>query len=158
MIQFTNALLKSKFSKSISIKSQHLSMSSCITKEDDIMTTRPTHISCPLRNVTIKCLDNSFVDHKRDCPNYVECPSFNPIKCGNGEKFIWLSLVHCTDKYPVLFNDGSCRSSKIICQKPSNKIKFFSRNVSFKLLSINKSGINGKKMTETCPFKLNHSA
>ena len=69
-----------------------------------------------------------------------------------------MSLVHCTDKYPVLFNDGSCRSSKIICQKPSNKIKFFSRNVSFKLLSINKSGINGKKMKEICPFKLNHSA
>ena len=76
-----NALLKSKFSKSIYIKSQHLSMSSCIIKEEDIMTTCPTHISCPLRNVTIKCPDNSCVDHKEIVQ--IIYPSFNPIRCGN---------------------------------------------------------------------------
>ena len=97
----------------------------CVTKEEDIMTTCPTHISCPLKNVTIKCPDNSCVDHKRDCPNYVECPSFNPIRCGNGDCRKSLSdcpsLVHCPDKYPVLCNDGSCRSSKVLCQKPTDE-------------------------------------
>ena len=33
-----------------------------------------SYISCPLRNVTIKCPDNSFVDHKRDCPSLAHCP------------------------------------------------------------------------------------
>ena len=83
-------------------------MSSCITKEDDIMTTRPTHISCPLRNVTIKCPDNSCVDHKEIVQ--IICPSFNPIRCGNGNcrKSLYdcPSLVYCPD--------NSCRSSKVL--------------------------------------------
>ena len=49
-------------------------MSSCVNKEEDIMITCPTHISCLLRNVTIKCPDNPFVDHKRDCPSLAHCP------------------------------------------------------------------------------------
>ncbi len=125
-----NALLKSKFSKTISIKSQHLAMSSCIIKEEDIMTACPTHISCPLRNVTIKFPDNSCVDHKEIVQ--IICPSFNPIRCWNGNCRKSLSdcpsLVHCPD--------NSCRSSKVLCQKPSNKIiffSFFSKNFSFKL-------------------------
>ena len=58
----------------------------CVTKEEDIMATCPTHISCPLRNVTIKCPDNSFVDHKEIVQ--IICPSFNPIRCGNGEIYL----------------------------------------------------------------------
>ena len=96
----------------------------CVTKEEEIMTSCPTHISCPSKTYTVKCPDNSCVEYKKDCPKYYDCPTFNPIRCGNGDCRKSLSdcpsLVHCPDTFPVMCNDGSCRSIKSQCAVPRN--------------------------------------
>ena len=97
----------------------------CVNSKDEILTSCPTHISCPSKDTTVKCPDNTCVHSKDDCPKYVECPSFNPIRCGNGDCRKSLSdcpsLVHCPDNYPILCNDGSCRSSKTQCTLPTDE-------------------------------------
>ena len=97
----------------------------CVNNEDEKITKCPSHISCPTKDNTIKCPDNTCVENIKDCPKYVECPSFNPIRCGNGDCRKSLSdcpsLVHCPDNYPVMCNDGSCRSSKSQCVFPTDE-------------------------------------
>ena len=97
----------------------------CVDSIDEIVTSCPTHISCPSTKNTVKCPDNTCVNKVEDCPNYVECPSSNPIRCGNGDcrksSSDCPSLVHCPDNYPILCNDGSCRSFKKQCVLPTNE-------------------------------------
>ena len=56
-----------------------------VNSEEEAFTLCPSHISCPFNKIKIKCFDNSCVDHREDFLHYLECPSFNPIRCPNGD-------------------------------------------------------------------------
>ena len=97
----------------------------CVDSEEEIMSLCPSYTSCPSKEISIKCPDNTCVEKKADCPDYIECPSFNPIRCGNGDCRKNLedcpSFVHCPETRPILCNDGSCRSQKSDCKVPSEE-------------------------------------
>ena len=96
----------------------------CVTNEDELYTSCPTHISCP-NELRYKCPDNTCVSEASECPDYVECPSFVPIRCPNGDCRKNLndcpSLIRCPDNNPVLCNDGTCRNHKDSCMLPSEE-------------------------------------
>ena len=104
----------------------------CVDTPDEVNTVCPSHFSCPSSGLTLKCSDNTCVKSASDCPDYVECPPFNPIRCGNGDCRKSLSdcpsLVKCPDNFPVLCNDGSCRASKNLCTIPSEQTKCADKN------------------------------
>ena len=99
----------------------------CVDSSNDIYSLCPSHISCPSSSSITKCSDNSCVDNENDCPNYVECPPFNPIRCGNGDCRKSLkdcpSLIRCPSEYPILCNDGSCHLIKDQCLLASKETK-----------------------------------
>ena len=99
----------------------------CVSSSKEINTLCPSYFSCPSNDTRIKCPDNTCVNQESECPDYVECPPFNPIRCGNGDCRKSLSdcpsFIKCPDKYPVLCNDGSCRATKNLCTLPTVQTK-----------------------------------
>ena len=105
----------------------------CVDSPDQISTVCPTHFSCPSTKYIYKCPDNSCVEDPKDCPDYNECPPFNPIRCGNGDCRKSLSdcpsLIRCPSSYPVICNDGSCHVIKNQCTLATTETTCPNRNM-----------------------------
>ena len=98
----------------------------CVNFSGEKLSKCPTMVSCTDSKYThTRCFDNSCVEDQSDCPEYVECPQFLPIRCPSGDCRQSLSdcpsLVTCPKKLPVLCNDNSCHLLRNKCQYSSEE-------------------------------------
>ena len=101
------------FSESIKCQGYTCWSNQCVSDPNEC----PTMISFPLGYN--KCHDNSCALNLDQCPKYMSCPKFIPVRCPNGDCRRKLedcpSLIKCPENRPILCNDNSCKATSYDC-------------------------------------------